>query len=372
MFKQIRFQIRKTKYVRSNTFISKMVFGVSIAINGTINEVSIPAKTADVLDWIRKKYKNTNIQFQGKIQDPLKEERWLSVFAGMGGEDGQENQHMLPAPFDEEEFTGPIVILASIVEDQDEYDAPASEYVNLKPDDYETLYSEWSFVIDAADNESAAPAAEDDEDIANIIDDASVEEDEDVPIRETTYISKPITTRTKDVFVDCAIRDKAIENFNELLEDVELSKEFENAMLHIVTEQAIRENMDVDWSNRVFWNMYRSRAISLYENLRGKDSYVKNDENWLSKLKNSDIDVKTFVEMSAVDLCPARWKAAIERIIESEKKLYSKNDAASIFMWCSGCKKKAKCDYYQMQTRSADEPMTTFVTCLECDRKWKF
>ena len=41
-------------------------------------------------------------------------------------------------------------------------------------------------------------------------------------------------------------------------------------------------------------------------------------------------------------------------------------------MWCSGCKKKSKCDYYQMQTRSADEPMTTFMTCLECDRRWKF
>jgi transcription elongation factor S-II len=25
-----------------------------------------------------------------------------------------------------------------------------------------------------------------------------------------------------------------------------------------------------------------------------------------------------------------------------------------------------------LQTRSADEPMTTFVTCIECDKKWKF
>ena len=82
--------------------------------------------------------------------------------------------------------------------------------------------------------------------------------------------------------------------------------------------------------------------------------------------------IRQFAEMSAVDLCPSRWKEAIERIIESDKKLYSKNESAAIFMWCSSCKKKTKCDYYQMQTRSADEPMTTFVTCLECDRKWKF
>ncbi len=27
--------------------------------------------------------------------------------------------------------------------------------------------------------------------------------------------------------------------------------------------------------------------------------------------------------------------------------------------------------YYQMQTRSADEPMTNFVTCLDCNKKWR-
>jgi len=347
-----------------------MVFGVSIAINGTINELSIPPKTTDILEWIRKKYKNTDIQFQGKIQDPLKEERWLSIFASMSGDEEHANSHMLPAPFDEEVYTGPIVVLATNIEQQDEYDAPASSYVNLKPDDYETLYSEWSFVVEDVEDDIENAENEDGEEDEEIP--MEEEEIEEEPVRETIYVSKPITTRTKDVFVDCAIRDKVIENFNELLENDQLSKDIENAMLHVVTEQAIRENMDVDWSNRVFWNMYRSRAISIYENMKGMNSYVKNNENWLTKLKNGEVDIKTFVEMSAVDLCPARWKAALDKMIETEKKLYSKNDSASIFMWCSGCKKKSKCDYYQMQTRSADEPMTTFVTCLECDKRWKF
>jgi len=38
---------------------------------------------------------------------------------------------------------------------------------------------------------------------------------------------------------------------------------------------------------------------------------------------------------------------------------------------CGKCRQR-KCTYYQMQTRSADEPMTTFVTCLNCDNRWKF
>eukprot|EP00803_Ostreobium_quekettii_P006220 evm.model.scf_1302.2 EVM.evm.TU.scf_1302.2 scf_1302:3826-4788(+) len=38
---------------------------------------------------------------------------------------------------------------------------------------------------------------------------------------------------------------------------------------------------------------------------------------------------------------------------------------------CKVCRQR-KCTYYQMQTRSADEPMTTFVTCTNCNNRWKF
>jgi transcription elongation factor S-II len=37
---------------------------------------------------------------------------------------------------------------------------------------------------------------------------------------------------------------------------------------------------------------------------------------------------------------------------------------------CGKCKSK-KTVYYQLQTRSADEPMTTYVTCKECGNRWK-
>ncbi|XP_045075259.1 transcription elongation factor A protein 1 isoform X2 [Coregonus clupeaformis] len=38
---------------------------------------------------------------------------------------------------------------------------------------------------------------------------------------------------------------------------------------------------------------------------------------------------------------------------------------------CGKCKKK-RCTYTQVQTRSADEPMTTFVFCNDCGNRWKF
>ncbi|KAM9789764.1 LOW QUALITY PROTEIN: transcription elongation factor A protein 1 [Neosynchiropus ocellatus] len=38
---------------------------------------------------------------------------------------------------------------------------------------------------------------------------------------------------------------------------------------------------------------------------------------------------------------------------------------------CGKCKGKC-CTYTQVQTRSADEPMTTFVFCNQCGNRWKF
>ncbi|VDP25875.1 unnamed protein product [Echinostoma caproni] len=37
---------------------------------------------------------------------------------------------------------------------------------------------------------------------------------------------------------------------------------------------------------------------------------------------------------------------------------------------CGKCK-QTKCTYNQVQTRSADEPMTTFVFCNNCGHRWK-
>ena len=131
-----------------------MVFGVNILPNGSISEISIPAKTTDVLEWIRKKYKNPEIQFQGKIQNPTEETQWLSVFACPNEEDENVNCHMLPSPFDEEVYSGNIIILLTKSEQQDNYDLNVSEYINLKSSEYETLHQEWTFAAEEdEDNE---------------------------------------------------------------------------------------------------------------------------------------------------------------------------------------------------------------------------
>lgn len=59
-----------------------------------------------------------------------------------------------------------------------------------------------------------------------------------------------------------------------------------------------------------------------------------------------------------------------------EKKLFDSapsaaKQATTDQFQCGKCRQR-KTTYYQMQTRSADEPMTTFVTCLNCNNRWKF
>jgi len=342
--------------------------GVHIALTGVITEFQIPAKTKDVLEWMRKKYKNSGLQFQGKLQDPSNETRMLNVFASMDEDDENMNSHMLPSPFDEEVYNSSILILATQNDENDSYVPNVASYVSLKSHEYETLYQEWTFAVD--DEEEEHEEVDDDTEAEEVVYE-EVEEEVVVPGRQTTTrIASQVKTR--DVFVECAIREKVLENFTNLLESREKASELETHMLQNIVDIAKKEGYEVDWSNRTFWNMYRTKAISLYENLRGKQSYVQNNEDLLTKIKNNEITLKFVAEMGPIDMCPSRWKESIEKIIETEKKLYSTQKSASIFMWCSSCKKKSKCDYYQMQTRSADEPMTTFVNCLECGKKWKF
>ena len=317
-----------------------MVSGVAIESSGILKELSIPIKTPDVLVWLRKKFKKPGIQFQGKIVDPLNPQRWLSIFANVSDEDDL-NNHALPSPFDEETYTGTIVVMA-VLSEQDDYEKLATDYTDIKVEDYQTLYSEWTFDTEIEELE--------DEEI----------EEESVDEEHTVRLVKPIIVQTKNVFIQSPMRDKVISNFQEKIGDI--SESLESEILKNVVAFSKVNGIDVDWNNRIFWNTYRSRAVSVYRNLNV----------WGPKLVSAELDPETFMNMSAHELCPSRWKESVDKTLEAEKRLYSRNLSASIILYCSRCKKKTGCDYYQLQTRSADEPMTTFVTCLDCDKKWKF
>ena len=64
-----------------------------------------------------------------------------------------------------------------------------------------------------------------------------------------------------------------------------------------------------------------------------------------------------------------KWEKNVKRLELIEYK--KQNIATTDIFECYKCNKK-KCTVYQLQTRSADEPMTNFVNCLVSGNKWSF
>ncbi len=319
-----------------------MVVATLISVQGTLSDVSIPAKTADVLEWLRKKTKQPTLQFQGKL---VREEDYYSVFASPSEEDDEDtNQHMLPPPFHDDSFKGSIAILKSKSTNTDEYEKPAAAHEDLPASVYDEYYASCTF---REEEEDVDPEQEDDEDPDLGAEDIAEDEVDDDDLRDQ---SAPVvhSTHSSNVFVDTKLRRLVAERFD--------SEAVENAILRRCIRDAQRWFIDIDWDSSAFCEMYRARAIALYA-CRDLMKTMSPEE---------------FADASEVDRRPDRWTNLLKTVAERDKARYSRKTTANTEMYCSGCRKKTKCDYYQMQTRSADEPMTTFVTCLECDKRWKF
>ena len=79
----------------------------------------------------------------------------------------------------------------------------------------------------------------------------------------------------------------------------------------------------------------------------------------------------TFSVSAKLPCSGEKWEEAIKAKSIRDKNKFEQNlEAATDTFKCRKCHSK-KCTYYQMQTRSADEPMTIFVTCIECGNRWK-
>jgi DNA-directed RNA polymerase subunit M/transcription elongation factor TFIIS len=92
------------------------------------------------------------------------------------------------------------------------------------------------------------------------------------------------------------------------------------------------------------------------------------------RLQTKELDVKKLASYNAVQLWPGGPRAKAEFALKAkdlamEAAKAKEEDYEGQFK-CGKCK-STKTTYYQMQTRSADEPMTTYVTCKGCGNRWK-
>ena len=120
-----------------------------------------------------------------------------------------------------------------------------------------------------------------------------------------------------------------------------------------------------------FKRVYLDKAYVIRANLRS-DSYVHN-KTFAKRVLAREINEFDIPTMSWTTMNPDRFeevKAQLDRETR-EKYDFTKQVITDSIFKCGKCKSRSV-EYTQIQTRSADEPMTTHCLCTTCGKRWKF
>lgn len=160
-----------------------------------------------------------------------------------------------------------------------------------------------------------------------------------------------------------AFRKDIITKLNNIIENEETSEKLEKGIIDYASKEAKQQKIIIRWDNTSFTQLYIDRLRSIYLNLA--------NPKLLGDLKNGETTAETLAYMTHQEMDPEHWKELIDKKMKRDANKYNNNAQASTDMFtCRKCKSK-RCTYYELQTRSADEPATIFVTCLDCGKNWK-
>ena len=158
-----------------------------------------------------------------------------------------------------------------------------------------------------------------------------------------------------------AFRKNVAAKFAEKI-DPALASNLEKGIYNWTISESNSRKIVRKWSNKCFVLIYKDRFRSIWTNL---------SQEFIDKINNNDIKPQTFAFMTHRELNPAKWEESIQRKMMRDKNKYETNiEATSDSFKCRKCH-STKTTHYQLQTRSADEPMTTFVSCVNCDARWR-
>ncbi|SCU77806.1 LAFA_0A03466g1_1 [Lachancea sp. 'fantastica'] len=161
------------------------------------------------------------------------------------------------------------------------------------------------------------------------------------------------------------LRDMVIRAFYDAL-----AKDSEHPPQSILTtaiaiEKQLNQLNNCEGNEKAYKNKYRV----VYSNV-----ISKNNPDLKHKITAGDVTPEHLVSCDPRELAPEHLKKKLEEI--SKQNLFNAQGATlersvTDRFTCGKCKEK-KVSYYQLQTRSADEPLTTFCTCEVCGNRWKF
>lgn len=138
----------------------------------------------------------------------------------------------------------------------------------------------------------------------------------------------------------------------------------EKGIFNSTIESCKKNKTPLKWSNGEFTKKYATTARRILANL----SYTPNKDSFKASVLNGKVDPYKIATFSREQFNPELWDKLKQ--ISIEKSTIKEEVAEEGMFRCNKCKSN-KTTYYQMQTRSADEPMTTYVTCMNCKTRWK-
>lgn len=133
----------------------------------------------------------------------------------------------------------------------------------------------------------------------------------------------------------------------------------ERGVFNACIQEALRCDVIRQWANRLFVEMYMNKTKSVYLNLT------------LECILQFRRRPHKIAFLSHQELDPKRWKPLIDAKSMRDKHKYEGRLMVGTNMFtCRKCK-TSNCTFYLQQVRSADEPMTIFVSCLDCGKQWR-
>lgn len=165
------------------------------------------------------------------------------------------------------------------------------------------------------------------------------------------------------------LRSNTVSILNEIINDHDITINVEKGIYNYSIWRSQLRYQPCTWDSDSFVSVYKNKFKQICANLI-PTSYIQN-ENLIKRLKNKEFLPHEIAFASPCELFPERWA----KIISEKEKRDSAvseidNSIATEQFKCSRCKGN-KTTYYTMQTRSADESETIFITCLNCGKRWR-
>jgi DNA-directed RNA polymerase subunit M/transcription elongation factor TFIIS len=127
-------------------------------------------------------------------------------------------------------------------------------------------------------------------------------------------------------------------------------------------KEAERRKVLKKWDNDYFVEIYLAYTKSMFCNL---------NPAIIEDIRNETVKPQQVAFMTHQELNPDKWKHFIEAKSKRDQQKFTNNmEAGTNTFTCRKCRGN-RCTYYLQQVRSSDEPMTIFVSCLDCGQKWK-